>query len=130
MTSNTLLGLALLVPAVGAYASLLSPVGPHIPASAAVAANRGGRAAPCSIRLSGEYWVAADEEDDLIDEGAIGRPGDEDWLFFDRARIQVTAGDGGNGCVAFRRRTRLRNVPHFGASKQAIALLSDGPLIA
>lgn len=103
MTSNTLLGLALLVPAVGAYASLLSPVGPHIPASAAVAANRGGRAAPCSIRLSGEYWVAADEEDDLIDEGAIGRPGDEDWLFFDRARIQVTAGDGGNGCVAFRR---------------------------
>ena len=26
-----------------------------------------------------------------------------DWLFFDRARIFVAAGDGGNGCVAFRR---------------------------
>ena len=26
-----------------------------------------------------------------------------DWLFFDRARISVRAGDGGNGCVAFRR---------------------------
>jgi len=26
-----------------------------------------------------------------------------DWLFFDRARIWVQAGDGGNGCVAFRR---------------------------
>lgn len=29
--------------------------------------------------------------------------GDDDWQFFDRARVHVTAGDGGNGCCAFRR---------------------------
>ena len=51
----------------------------------------------------------ADEEDtlDIMDVGASGMNrvdvGQEDWLFFDRARIRVTAGDGGDGCVAFRR---------------------------
>eukprot|EP00578_Thalassiosira_sp_NH16_P013080 CAMPEP_0181123022 /NCGR_PEP_ID=MMETSP1071-20121207/25645_1 /TAXON_ID=35127 /ORGANISM="Thalassiosira sp., Strain NH16" /LENGTH=209 /DNA_ID=CAMNT_0023208071 /DNA_START=25 /DNA_END=651 /DNA_ORIENTATION=- len=28
---------------------------------------------------------------------------DEEWKFFDTARLHVTAGPGGNGCVAFRR---------------------------
>jgi len=28
---------------------------------------------------------------------------DEEWKFFDTARLHVTAGSGGNGCVAFRR---------------------------
>jgi GTP-binding protein len=51
----------------------------------------------------------ADEEDtlDIMDVGASGMNrvdvGQEDWLFFDRARIRVTAGNGGDGCVAFRR---------------------------
>ena len=49
----------------------------------------------------------ADEEDtlDIMDVGASGMNrvdvGQEDWLFFDRARIRVTAGDGGDGCVGF-----------------------------
>jgi hypothetical protein len=28
---------------------------------------------------------------------------DKEWKFFDTARLHVTAGAGGNGCVAFRR---------------------------
>jgi len=28
---------------------------------------------------------------------------DEEWKFFDTARVHVTGGDGGNGCVSFRR---------------------------
>ena len=43
-------------------------------------------------------------EDGGGDTGALATERDEeDWLFFDRARIKVVAGDGGNGCVAFRR---------------------------
>ena len=51
------------------------------------------------IRLEGDS--AEDDEEDLAVLGQAGL--EEDWLFFDRARIHVTAGDGGNGCVAFRR---------------------------
>ena len=44
------------------------------------------------------------EDADIMDVGAYGMTRDEeDWLFFDRARIRVLAGDGGDGCVAFRR---------------------------
>ena len=61
----------------------------------------------------------ADEEDtlDIMDVGASGMNrvdvGQEDWLFFDRARIRVTAGDGGDGCVAFRRE---KDKPKMGPS--------------
>ena len=40
---------------------------------------------------------------------------DEDWLFFDRARIHVAAGDGGNGCVAFRRE---KDKPKMGRARR------------
>ena len=43
-----------------------------------------------------------DDDDEFFDPFAAARR-EEDWLFFDRARISVCAGDGGNGCVAFRR---------------------------
>jgi len=42
-----------------------------------------------------------EDEDEEVD--VFGRPPDDDWLFFDRARVSVTAGSGGDGCVAFRR---------------------------
>jgi len=49
-----------------------------------------------------EYVLGMDEdEDEEVD--VFGRPPDDDWLFFDRARVSVTAGSGGDGCVAFRR---------------------------
>lgn len=38
---------------------------------------------------------------------------EEDWLFFDRARMWVQAGEGGNGCVAFRRE---KDKPKMGPS--------------
>jgi len=42
-----------------------------------------------------------DKDDEASANGNRGL--EEDWLFFDRQRIHVTAGDGGDGCVAFRR---------------------------
>jgi GTP-binding protein len=43
-----------------------------------------------------------DEDEDEVPEMAEGRS-QEDWMFFDTLRIYVKAGDGGNGCVAFKR---------------------------
>ncbi len=43
------------------------------------------------------------EAEDAVDAVLAGDKRDPDWLFFDRCKIFVSAGDGGNGCVAFRR---------------------------
>ncbi|KAL3794828.1 hypothetical protein ACHAW5_004350 [Stephanodiscus triporus] len=54
---------------------------------------------------SGGTTIGGGEEED----GARRRPRrpgdnmDREWQFFDTARVHVTAGSGGNGCVAFRR---------------------------
>ena len=60
-------------------------------------------AGPVAVAQEFVLGEGGDEEEE--DDGDIfgNGPSDEDWLFFDRARISVTAGDGGNGCVAFRR---------------------------
>jgi GTP-binding protein len=36
-----------------------------------------------------------------------GKTNDDDWMFSDRARVRVKAGDGGNGCVSFNMRQPL-----------------------
>jgi GTP-binding protein len=35
--------------------------------------------------------------------GNLGKKNDPEWKFLDTARVHVSGGDGGNGCVAFRR---------------------------
>jgi GTP-binding protein len=58
------------------------------------------RSRPTLARV-GEIQLIEDNEDD--DKQAVGTPSQEDWMFFDTLRIYVKAGDGGNGCVAFKR---------------------------
>ncbi len=56
---------------------------------------------------------------------------DPEWKFFDTARIHVTAGDGGNGCVAFRReKGEARGGPNGGRGGQGggVYLLCDDGL--
>lgn len=83
-----------------------------------IARRRGGRIRPL-LRSTAERGV--DEETIRADEARrralAGRRGpespgggaggqarnDEEWRFFDTARVHVTGGDGGNGCVSFRR---------------------------
>ena len=36
-------------------------------------------------------------------QGGAGKKDDPEWKFLDTARVHVSGGDGGNGCVAFRR---------------------------
>ena len=54
-------------------------------------------------RVVAQEYVLGIDEDENEEMDVFGRPPDDDWLFFDRARISVTAGSGGDGCVAFRR---------------------------
>lgn len=57
-------------------------------------------AAPRAVELTVDGDNADSSSSSSISGGGGGG---EDWLFFDRARISVSAGSGGNGCVAFRR---------------------------
>jgi len=87
------------------------------PATAAAPLRRAGPAFMVSdIRraadgsLGREVVYDEDDENDLEEEDfRFGtrlpneHDAEADWLFFDRARIWVQGGDGGNGCVGFRR---------------------------
>ena len=47
--------------------------------------------------------LAGKRESESPDDGKRRNQNDQEWKFFDTARCHVTAGPGGNGCVAFRR---------------------------
>lgn len=72
---------------------------PPLPVCRAVSTGR-----RCAALHMGEAeFVAEHTEEDELEAIGSANVNEEDWLFFDRAKISVTAGDGGNGCVAFRR---------------------------
>ena len=85
---------------------LCVPAAPRAEAPAA----RAGRHRPVVAQQKGQDDGARaalvdfddyEDEDELLEMGE-GRS-QEDWMFFDTLRIHVKAGDGGNGCVAFKR---------------------------
>eukprot|EP00962_Isochrysis_galbana_P039138 scaffold14010_cov96-Isochrysis_galbana.AAC.1 len=111
-------GLALLAGAGADAFGVCSPVSGRELARASPAPRcRSGAAAVmvASIKRAPDGSFGAelpyDEDDEDEDDGVLrfgsrlpNEHDDEaDWLFFDRARIWVEAGDGGNGCVGFRR---------------------------
>ena len=63
----------------------------------------------------GDFIISDDGTEITIDptkkRGAMGDTkkvwNDQEWMFFDVARINVKGGDGGNGCMAMRREFRL-----------------------
>ena len=83
------------VPALAAWCGMHDARGAALATAAISPAQR-----PGFIRLAADSMEEEEEED--VDIFGRAAP-EEDWLFFDRARIHVSAGDGGNGCVAFRR---------------------------
>jgi GTP-binding protein len=91
------------------------PSGRHLARASAAPRCRAGAVmvAPMKRASDGSFGAELpyDEVDEEDEDGGLRfgtRLPDEqddeaDWLFFDRARIWVEAGDGGNGCVGFRR---------------------------
>ena len=88
---------------VGSYLSL--PAAPRTDTPVAARAWR-HRVRPIVSRVVDDGTRALvdmeDEDEEMTELGDAGA-GQEDWMFFDTLRIFVKAGDGGNGCVAFKR---------------------------
>jgi len=64
----------------------------------------------------GDYGYDGDEDDDDFDEEELKRANfkegamtqnDNEWMFFDVAKINVKGGDGGDGCMAMQREFRI-----------------------
>ena len=70
-------------------------------------------------------------KENLNSRGSGRTKDDEEWKFFDTARIHVSGGDGGNGCVAFRReKGEARGGPNGGrgGSGGSVYLVCDDGL--
>ena len=98
------LGLLLLTGNVGSYLCV-----PTAPRTTPVAARAWRHRPLVALQMGKDEGARAlvafdddDFDDDEVPEMAEGRS-QEDWMFFDTLRIYVKAGDGGNGCVAFKR---------------------------
>ena len=94
-----LAGVLLLTGSVGSY--LCVPAAPRAEAPAARAWRHRPVVAQQNAQAALVDFDDYEDEDELLEMGE-GRS-QEDWMFFDTLRIHVKAGDGGNGCVAFKR---------------------------
>ena len=111
--------LLLLTGSVGSYLCV-----PAAPRTGAPVAARAWRHRPVvALQMGKDEGARAlvdfdDEDEDEVPEMAEGRS-QEDWMFFDTLRIYVKAGDGGNGCVAFKREKDKPKMGPGGGERQA-----------
>ena len=122
--------LLLLTGSVGSYLCV-----PAAPRTEAPAAARAWRHRPAvALQMGKDEGARAlvefdDDDEDDVPEMAEGRS-QEDWMFFDTLRIYVKAGDGGNGCVAFKReKDKPKMGPGGGARRPANQLDVNGAAI-
>lgn len=100
----------------------------NVRTSSQLAALKEGRANNYKVPVEGYYADLSegddendfgDDEDDFDDDddesytsieinpNKNGQKNDNEWMFFDVAKVNVKGGDGGNGCMAMRREFRL-----------------------
>ena len=115
--------LLLLTGSVGSYLCV-----PAAPRTEAFVAARAWRHRPVvALQMGKDEGARAlvefdDDDEDDVPEMAEGRS-QEDWMFFDTLRIYVKAGDGGNGCVAFKREKDKPKMGPGGGERQAMPTL-------